>query len=659
MQNSLRCLFITVALLIGIYQAAAQGTAFTYQGQLNDDANPANGNFDLRFTLFDAVTNGDAIGSLTNTSTSVSNGLFIVTLDFGSVFNGSNYWLEIAVCTNDYSAFTTLNPRQPITATPYAIHSANALIANSANSVSAANIIGMVPLTALPTAVITNNASGVNLNGNFSGNGMNITNLNLNLNSFGAISWPGNFTLVSSPVAGANPQVIVTADVNGDHKPDIISADDSNHGKLMILTNNGSGFFGSNAVLYVGDPALSTHVWVTAADVNGDSNVDLICVDSGENSLIVFTNNGSGAFGSNATLNVDSLPYSVIAADVNGDGSMDLISANQGSFPNYIGTLTVLTNNGSGIFSSNATYSVGKLTEAVVAADINGDGKPDLICANYGDNTLSVLTNNGSGIFGSNATINVGNSPTAVIAADVNGDGYLDLICANGGDNSLSVLTNNGSGVFTSAGIYAVGGGPFSIAAADVNGDGKVDLISANSGTFGVPDSSLSVLTNNGSGGFVTDGTYAVGSAPESVVAADFNGDGMTDLICANFIGGTLSVLFNTPTFDGVFNGNGGGLVDLSATNLVGTISDARLSANVALLNGNQTFTGTNTFNNASGNFAGKFSGSFSGSGGGLTGLTNISASAIVGGLTTNIVVNVPTGTKTLFFTNGILRAVQ
>ena len=129
-------------------------------------------------------------------------------------------------------------------------------------------------------------------------------------------------------------------------------------------------------------------------------------------------------------------PYSVVAADVNGDGKLDLICANWGD-----NTLTVLTNNGNGGFGSNATLSVGFEPECVVAADINGDGKLDLISAN-GNNTLTVLTNNGSGVFGSNATLNVGSGPRCVVAADVNGDGKLDLICANSGDNTLTVLMN-------------------------------------------------------------------------------------------------------------------------------------------------------------------------------------------------------------------------
>ncbi len=114
----------------------------------------------------------------------------------------------------------------------------------------------------------------------------------------------------------------------------------------------------------------------------------------------------------------------------------DLISANAGD-----NTLAILTNNGSGGFVSNATYTVGAGPFFVTTADLNGDGKLDLICANHGTNTLTVLTNDGSGGFAVCMTLNVGNDPRSIAVADVNGDGRLDLITANYQDNTVTVLT--------------------------------------------------------------------------------------------------------------------------------------------------------------------------------------------------------------------------
>jgi hypothetical protein len=125
--------------------AAPLGTAFIYQGRLTDGVNPANGSYDLRFTLYDAVTNGNAIGSLTNIATGITNGLFTVTLDFGGVFNGSNCWLELAARTNGDCAFTSLSPRQPILPAPYALYAANA---GSAVAAATACILASTNFTA-------------------------------------------------------------------------------------------------------------------------------------------------------------------------------------------------------------------------------------------------------------------------------------------------------------------------------------------------------------------------------------------------------------------------------------------------------------------------------------------------------------------------------
>ena len=121
-------LLITVSLILGATTGAlAQGTAFSYEGRLNDGANPANGSYDLRFALFDSASSGTQQGNtITNTATAVNNGLFAVTLDFGPQFSGADRWLEISVRTNGSGGFTMLSPGQALMPTPYAIHAASA-----------------------------------------------------------------------------------------------------------------------------------------------------------------------------------------------------------------------------------------------------------------------------------------------------------------------------------------------------------------------------------------------------------------------------------------------------------------------------------------------------------------------------------------------------
>jgi len=342
---------------------------------------------------------------------------------------------------------------------------------------------------------------------------------------------------------GANPCWVAAADLIGDGSVDLVCA---NYGTntLTILTNNGSGVFHLKGTLTVGNgPAC-----VVAADVNGDGKVDLISANSATNTLTVWTNKGNAAFALKGTLTVGYGPTSLAAADINGDGYIDLISANS-----WDNTLTVLTNNGSGGFESSATLSThGVQPTSVVVADINGDGKPDLVVANFSSGhtgSLVVLTNNGSGGFSLYLSILYSSinrpAPNCVVAADVNGDGQMDLISASPTSAStILVWTNTSGGNFgldfagTPSSYY-----PFCVTAADIDGDGSVDLIVANEGNSPTWGHTLTLLTNNGSGGFGSNATLNVGNGPNCVIAADVNGDGHPDLISANYGTNTITVL--------------------------------------------------------------------------------------------------------------------
>jgi len=180
-------LLLLATLNLQLSTGFAQSTAFTYQGRLTDNGLPAHGNYDLRFSLRDAFVAGNPVGT-TNTvaPTTVSNGLFTVMLDFGTgVFTGPARWLELGVRANgSASAYITLSPRQPLTPAPSAIfaHSASNLLGNLAAAqlsgpLPASQLSGVVSLAQLPASLLTNNQSGVNLTGSFTGNGSGLTGL--------------------------------------------------------------------------------------------------------------------------------------------------------------------------------------------------------------------------------------------------------------------------------------------------------------------------------------------------------------------------------------------------------------------------------------------------------------------------------------------------
>jgi hypothetical protein len=146
MKTRLHSFFIALALLAGVHQAAAQGTAFTYQGQLQDNGSPASGTYNLTFSLFNTNASGVAIaGPVTTNGVIVTNGLFTVLIDFGAdAFTGGTNWLQIGVETNGFGSFTTLTPRQKLTPVPDAIYAENASILSGTLSASQLTSIGNV-----------------------------------------------------------------------------------------------------------------------------------------------------------------------------------------------------------------------------------------------------------------------------------------------------------------------------------------------------------------------------------------------------------------------------------------------------------------------------------------------------------------------------------
>ncbi len=296
---------------------------------------------------------------------------------------------------------------------------------------------------------------------------------------------------------------------------------------------------------------------VAVADVNGDGKADVIaasqCVslNSCPNGVVgVLLGNGDGTFQSAVGYNSGGSEASfVAAADVNGDGKDDLLVAN--------GTgVGVLLGNGDGTFQAANTFSAGG-SGAIAVGDVNEDGRPDLIVAN--GTGAAVLLGNGDGTFETPTTFGSGGA-NAVAVADVNGDGRLDIVITNG--ISAGVLLGNGDGTFQVAVTYGSGGEyPTSVAVEDVNGDGKPDVVVANDcfSSTSCSDGGVGVLLGNGDGTFQTAVTYdSGGQSAISVMAEDVNQDGEADILVADLCdmdfgpcNGTVGVLLGNG--DGTF----------------------------------------------------------------------------------------------------------
>jgi hypothetical protein len=218
--------------------ASAQGTAFTYEGQLQSSNGPVTGSYNFTFTLF-AINNGGAAiaGPATNSSVNVSNGLFTVLVDFGpGVFVGSSNWLEIAVETNGAGSFNTLSPRQQLTPVPYAIFAEGA-----------SNVVGIVPSGALSgtygSAVTFSNAGD-----SFTGNGAGLTGVNATtLNGYGYCSLPCYWNLTGN--AGTTPGTDFVGTT--DNEPLELHIDGSRAFRLEPNSSGAPNVIGGAAINYV------------------------------------------------------------------------------------------------------------------------------------------------------------------------------------------------------------------------------------------------------------------------------------------------------------------------------------------------------------------------------------------------------------------------
>ena len=186
-------------------------------------------------------------------------------------------------------------------------------------------------------------------------------------------------------------------------------------------------------------------------------------------------------------------------------------------------------------------------THGVTAADLNGDGRLDLVAANAGSNAASVWLGNGNGTFGTRVDFPTGPAPKSIAVGDVNRDNRLDFVSANQDGASVTVRLGNGSGGFGAAVNFPACTGTHEVAIGNFTADTNPDLLVACWG-----GSVVSFLRGNGNGTFAAMVNFTVGAAPHSIVARDFNGDGRLDAAVANHDDASISVLIGRG--DGTFN---------------------------------------------------------------------------------------------------------
>jgi hypothetical protein len=345
---------------------------------------------------------------------------------------------------------------------------------------------------------------------------------------------------VSIP-APVQPSASVLFDMDGDGDLDLGTTADTPD-RVLLFANSGDGTF-----TLFGSTALGGGVSpqeLTAADLDGDLDQDLLVGLKGVDRVQALTNSGGGVFTLGASFTTGSEPRHVSAGDLDGDGDMDVVASNKKS-----DSITVAFNNGAGSFGAPMTLATGAEPRHAAIGDLDGDGDNDLAVAAHDSNQLSVFLNQGGGSFVSGAALSTGiASPDGVVIVDLDGDGDNDVATDTSkeslGINQVTVFTNGGGGAFGGPTNYPVGGlNPSSVVAADFDLDGTLDFATANKDS-----NDISVLLGTQSGGFVTYGPpqlFAAGTEPEHLVAGDTNGDGSPDLVSTNKLSNDVSLLLN------------------------------------------------------------------------------------------------------------------
>ncbi len=319
---------------------------------------------------------------------------------------------------------------------------------NSVSVVQNASTSGVISLSAPQVITCGNNPFGVAL-GDLDGDGkkdMVVANAGSNtLSVYRNTSITGTISF-AAPITyntGFSPRGLTIGDLDGDGKPEIIATTSSSY-SLDIFKNQstiGALAFAAKQSLAVNNPES-----VIVADLDGDGKQDLAATNGNNNGVTAFLNTSSGStisFGAAAHFAAGDYTLALVPADIDGDGKLDLAVANRGS-----STMSILRNTssvGALSFAIQQSFTTGSTPFWLNVSDINGDGKTDIVTANQDGNSVSVLLNKSTpGVLSINAKTDysVGTTPVSVVATDMDGDAKPDIMSANVGGSSISYLRN-------------------------------------------------------------------------------------------------------------------------------------------------------------------------------------------------------------------------
>lgn len=354
---------------------------------------------------------------------------------------------------------------------------------------------------------------------------------------------------------GSNPYCVTTGDVDGDGKPDIIVAYSAGNTVSVFQNQSTPGHISFAPKVDFTTGYYPHHVLLV--DLNKDGKPDMVVTNYADNTITILNNdclNGIINFNSRQDIAVGSGPESVTASDLDGNGTIDLVVTNSGSSSISI-LLSPLSSPNSEVFSPKKDIFFGATPRGVAVADIDGDGKPDIAVTDIAGNSVDVFRNTSSAGSLSLATpqsFYSWASPQEISIADIDGDGKPELI--TGGSQTIALLRNQSS----------VGNVSFAAAAnlgnigvvfpkfADLDGDGKLDIAAS----FAAGNAAVAFRNISSPGTILFDGgqQYGVGASPTTLSIDDLDGDGKPDMVLNNSTAGSVSILRNKANEPSVYS---------------------------------------------------------------------------------------------------------
>lgn len=350
----------------------------------------------------------------------------------------------------------------------------------------------------------------------------------------------------TSPAVSSRAYGGIGSDLNGDGFLDLaVVNEDTADLRVFLNTADRSGLLGP--FLEPTSPLDDRASPSEPADFNRDGFVDICVANINTNNVSILLGNGDGTFGSQQQVAVGIAPRGIAVLDFDGDGDADIANTNAGS-----GTVSLLQNDGSGVFSLLGSFDGGGTGEwGLAAADMDNDGILDLVVGAQTTRTIIVHHGNGDGTFSFVSSQASGGPVWMLAIGDLNGDGNEDVTSANSQFNRSSVLFGDGGGNLTVPLLYLGESFPIATDVGDLDGDGDLDWVTSSYG------GNWRVYSNDGAGGLSLLDTIAAPQAGSCAVLMDLDNDGDLDASLIDEEEDVVLLMKNSGTANFVLDGDG------------------------------------------------------------------------------------------------------